>query len=392
MSHIQSLYIHFPYCRHLCNFCDFYKMKWDTHQDDQSAEQFSKFHHSIQKSWEHLAPFFQQHPFCLGPLETFYIGGGTPSLWNEEGVLFLKQFFQDLGLTFSPHYEWTLEVDPYQWSKKILQQWVAAGVNRFSVGIQSMNPQVLKKLDRQQSLEEQYELLAFCRDIGINYSVDFILGAPYHERDIRQEIEQIALFRPRHYSFYLLSVGKGYPLHQHLPDDEVTADEYLTAISCLKKFHIYQYEVSNFAFPGYESRHNWAYWRQKPVLALGASGSGFMPLKDNKASRYRIKASSFMPEWDHLGPAERKLETLYLSLRTIQGLNPSILFDIFAYHPSKEESIQIETLFRGWLSEGLIKGKNGGKVGYPVVLSEKGLLILDTLIHQFIRVCPHFFQ
>lgn len=205
---VSSIYLHFPYCKHLCNYCDFYKLKLD---DDKRQIKFAQLEKYLNQSFGVLLDTLAQKGSSITTLETIYFGGGTPSLWGAEGIEYIKKLLVKHNLTLEQNYEWTLEVNPGATSREELTQWQKLGVNRFSFGVQTLNPQIFPLMDRSHSLDKVYELFDSLSDMKVNFSVDFMLGLPQSDtfnRSIEVELDKILSYNPSHISLYFLTVPK----------------------------------------------------------------------------------------------------------------------------------------------------------------------------------------
>lgn len=365
MTQVSSLYLHVPFCRHLCNYCDFYKIRLET-----PNQQFEDFHRFLDLSFKRHEELMKEQGISWSPLETIYLGGGTPSLWGARGASFLQDYLSTL--TRANKVEFTMEVDPGTWSKEMISDWQAIGMNRISVGSQTLDPQFLKIMDRDHSLQETFELLDFCQQRDLNFSLDFLLGLPFsHEksRNIEKELEQLMGFRPKHVSLYILNARSKYPHATALPDDEFIREEYLKVSEILRSLGFNHYEVSNFALPGFESKHNLKYWRSESVAAFGPTGTGMFIQGPGKAIRYKWKVTRPDFELESLGPSELGLEHTYLSLRTSEGWVPPILTE------------QLIVLFERWNSF-----QYGNWDGIRMKLNSLGFLMLDSLMDDLFRV------
>lgn len=362
---MKYLYLHFPFCRHLCNYCDFYK------KIPQSSAELDSFHEYLTKSWIKLSEMAEIKNESFLKLESLYIGGGTPSLWGETGAHFLQKFMIDRGIERDSDCEWTLEVNPGSWTKLGLEAWRSAGVNRFSLGIQALDQRFLKILDRVHSLDEVYETLTYFGEENLNFSVDFMLGLPNSklwERSIEKELNEILKFNPKHISLYILTVPSHYRHYDELPDEEWIEKEYLLVANFLRQHGFEHYEVSNFAKPGFESRHNLAYWRNETVGALGPSATGYFA-----ESGFRYKWMTTKPEFvpEQLTSAERELEKIYMRLRTSLGLNLKESY-------SSLDEARLRQLIDQWTDKGLAV-ETGPFVVRP---TSKGFLLLDSLMND----------
>ncbi len=364
MKKIESLYIHFPFCKHLCNYCDFYKKVSNAREQDLEA-----FHSYLQSSYEAHEKLMKENGYSWGPLKTLYLGGGTPSLWGMEGKNFIEKFFEKNNIQLDQDCEFTMEVNPGRWEEDILNSWEKIGVNRYSLGIQSLNPSLSKYLDRVHSISDVYDTLNFFSKKKANYSVDFMLGLPFSEqenRDVVQELNEVLKYSPQHFSVYILTVKDNYPHFAKLPGDEVIESEYLKVSNFLQNHGFSHYEVSNFALPEKESRHNLRYWHSMTVGALGPSATGFM--REAKL-RYKWKPNSPVPELEKLTNEEFALEEIYMCIRSSAGL-PIKYF--------KEEAHKFEAIYESWVMRDLAKVDQR----QHVILTAKGYLILDSLIGE----------
>ena len=363
VNKVESLYIHFPFCRHLCNYCDFYK-KIPT-----SPEDISPFESSLRSGLDiHKEIFGKKHEW--GELETLYIGGGTPSLWGARGANFLKELFDEEGIKLKKGGEFTLEVNPGTWNEEGLRAWQEFGVNRFSLGVQALRTDYLKILDRVHSLEDVYETLSYFNENNLHFSVDFMLGLPWSqskERNVIEELDEILKFNPEHLSLYILTAKGGYPYKSELPDDSYLEKEFLKVSDRLTSEGFEHYEVSNFAKKGKASEHNLRYWRCESVAALGASAVGFL---NGRNLRYKWKVDGQRYTEELLSEEELLLEKIYMGLRISQGIAPIDLFD------EKYEK-EVSQLIKRWSIEGLGSGDWN-----HFSLNSKGFLILDTLVNK----------
>lgn len=367
MTHVSSLYIHVPFCRHLCNYCDFYKKKFDT-----ASSQILDFNHLLSSSFERHEKLMLDNSVTWSPLESVYLGGGTPSLWGTLGADFFKNnLLKKLSLTSDA--EFTMEVDPGTWSDQMIKSWQELGLNRISIGTQSLNSDFLKIMDRDHSLEESHALLKYCQTQKWNFSLDFLLGIPFSrekKRQIKDELDALLGYGPKHISLYILNARSKYPHIQNMPDDEFIREEYLFVSEYLKSHGFNHYEVSNFALPGYESLHNKKYWQSESVAALGPTGTGLFAFSETSALRYKWKVSGPEVELEKLGFDELNLERTYLSLRTSVG-----------WLPSEIERVKYEGIFARWQSQSY-----GVWDGAKIKLNSLGFLILDSLMDDLFRV------
>jgi oxygen-independent coproporphyrinogen-3 oxidase len=365
MTQVSGLYLHVPFCKHLCNYCDFYKQKLDHERN-----QIEDFHQFLLRSWDRHETLMQEQHVSWAPLDSIYLGGGTPSLWGTRGAdFFRKNILSKLQIN-NP--EFTMEVDPGTWTEDMIGSWKQIGLNRISIGTQSLDPKFLKIMDRIHSLEETHSLLDFCQREKLNFSLDFLLGIPHSKkvtRNIIGELDQLLEYGPKHVSLYILNARSKYPLIEEIPDDEYIREEYLMVSDYLKSKGFQHYEVSNFALPGYESKHNQKYWKGESTAALGPTGAGYFSLDENHAFRYVWKVSSADIQPEKLGNRELALERTYLGLRTSEGWKP------------ESSSDQQRDIFEEWTQKGY-----GQWNGQKMVLSSLGFVMLDSLMDDLFRL------
>lgn len=362
MTQVSSLYLHIPFCKHLCNYCDFFKKKYES-----GSTQIEDFHQSLVSAWENHEKIFEEHGYSFSNLETLYFGGGTPSLWGEKGAKFFEEFYLK-RLQLKPECEFTMEVDPGTWTPEMIEAWKKLGLNRISVGTQALHPEFLKIMDRDHSIEESLNLLQYCHDNNWNFSLDFLLGIPFsreRNRDIKSELDLLLSYNPKHISLYILNARSKYPHISHMPDDEFIREEYLFVSEYLQSKGFHHYEVSNFALPGFESLHNQKYWESKSVAAFGPTGTGYL----DKGVRYKWKVSAPQAEIEILNKNERELERTYLELRTSKGWKP------------EAENDALLSLFSQWDN----KGYGTWSLG-RMKLNSLGFLMLDSLMDDLFRL------
>lgn len=363
---INSLYLHVPFCKHLCNYCDFYKKKLTSNDD------FSGFEKHLLESFEALKKFLDQNEIEVDSLETLYLGGGTPSLWGSRGASFLEKHILS-SWPLKKGAEFTIEVDPDSYLKEDLVRFKEIGVNRFSAGMQSFDDTYLKILDRQHSKSQCEKLFKDLNDLGVDFTTDFLIGVPHSEkkRDLLKELSEVLNFNPVHMSLYILSTRANYPHKNNLPSDEWIEEEYLSVSEFLKTHGFEHYEISNFAKDLKYSKHNLAYWDHKSVLALGPNATGLIHLKD-QVLRYQWKSSS--PTWTEeiLDEEALNLEEIFLGLRTKWGIsvlehfkNPSSYFSLF---------------------ESLVKRELAHFDGENLSLTPRGYLLQDSIMDEMFRV------
>jgi len=317
-----GIYIHIPFCRSKCDYCDFYSLagRQDRMDDYQKAL---------------LAHIAETAPLAKGiPVDTIYFGGGTPSFYGEKRLRELlgaiqKQFDVDKNA------EITTEANPDSVDLKMLRRLRKAGFNRLSMGMQSACPEELEAIHRPHTVKQVDEAVAAAKKAKFkNLSLDLIYGLPGQtEESWRATVEHALSLIPQHLSCYGLKVEEGTPLAQRvaagevLPDDDMQADLYLWTVGRLERAGYPQYEISNFAKPGYESRHNLRYWLTKPYIGFGPGAHS-----DFGGRRYSftrdlegyidgvLKGGNIIDSEELIPQRERGGEYLMLRLRTARGI------------------------------------------------------------------------
>ena len=262
-----GLYLHIPFCRRKCPYCDFYSVSGDTAAFDAYTEALCR---RIRSYAEKLSM----------PADTLYLGGGTPSILGAERLVRLaavaRKYF---GLN---HAEITLEVNPEKQDIDFAAL-RKGGFNRISIGLQSANDNELRQLGRLHDVQQAVRCIAQAKAAGFtNLSLDLMIATPEQTKDsLRRSIDFCAEQGAAHISAYLLKVEPNTPYARRrdtafLCDDERQAELYLLAVEQLKSYGYRQYEISNFAKEGFEGRHNLKYWHDEEYLGLGPSAHSFI--------------------------------------------------------------------------------------------------------------------
>lgn len=368
MKEIKSLYIHFPFCKEICNYCDFYKRRVT------SSDDFANFEESLEKGAKKFIELLDKHQMKMGILETLYIGGGTPSMWGERGIKFLTSLFEQYGWELDKDGEHTLEVNPEIDDIHELDLWRDWGINRFSVGVQSCDDEVLQRLNRTHSFADIQSSLKYISDSGVNFSLDLMLNLPsIKKRDIDAEIDQLLSFNPHHLSVYMMTVGNKYPHLSMMPSEDKLESEYLQTAKILQSKGYSHYEVSNFAKPGFESQHNLRYWSAKNVGALGTSATGFFLAHDGTGIRFKWLVSRDDYTVETLSTKELELEKLYLALRTNRGV--------------KDDELKARLGEKNFKKFKALLVSNSYLVKPELIqLNSKGFLVLDSIMDEIFKL------
>lgn len=265
-----GLYIHIPFCEKKCEYCDFYSFKCP------SAELAKSYVSALRIQMEDYKKDAADYE-----ADTVYIGGGTPSTLP---IPQLKKILSTARRSFdiTEDAEITMEVNPGTVDGTSLKKYRRMGINRLSIGVQSANDKELASLGRIHTFDAARECFAEAREAGFtNISVDLMYGIPHQTKNSFMEtLDRVVSLGPEHISVYGLKIEEGTPFAEKrdslpLPDEDSEYEMYLTAISFLEERGYEHYEISNFARPGYRSRHNMKYWNSDEYLGFGASAHSY---------------------------------------------------------------------------------------------------------------------
>lgn len=375
MSGPRSIYLHWPFCPYKCHFCPFVALA--------SHDQFMERYHNALIT--EIKKFSANFATTRIPLDTIYMGGGTPSTYPDHLLL---DTFGILGkaFDFDHNCEITIEVNPGTVRKEQLKLWKEIGINRLSIGVQSTKDQVLKKLNRHQSAAQVREVLDFAHEHFENLSVDFILGLPDVSLEEWKELLHEAVRWPiKHISVYFLMVHEDTPLYfgvkkkaVTLPCDDEVVDAYYWTVEFLALHGFEQYEISNFARAGYQSKHNSMYWDRKPYKAFGIGAcefdgeARFQNQKNLKQYMEAIEKGEGVTIFcETLTPEQVYLEKIMLGLRRAQGVTFHALVDGL----TEQQKVLIQSKIT-WLQEhDFIANKNEA-----LVLTPKGLAVENDIV------------
>ena len=318
-----GLYIHVPFCRSKCQYCDFYSLAT---KDDKLIDGYLDAVCDHIKEAGELAPGYR--------VDSVYFGGGTPTFFGADGMAVILTTIRR-NFDVANDAEITFEANPDSVSDRLLHRLRAEGFNRVSLGIQSDDEEMLKKLGRPHTYAQAVTAYHRIRKAGFrNVSVDLMYGLPgqdiYHWQ---QTLDNVLRLLPEHVSCYALKVEEGTPFAQmeealNLPDADAVADMYLAAVETLRGRGYKQYEISNFCRKGQVSRHNMKYWLGGEYLGFGPAASSdfagkrFTLKRDLQAYITGIRdGGNIMEEMEEIPMRERAGEYLMLRLRTSQGID-----------------------------------------------------------------------
>ena len=318
-----GIYIHVPFCRSKCQYCDFYSL---TEKDDRLLEDY------MDAVCEHIKETGLRSPGYQ--VDTIYFGGGTPSFFGADGMAaILTAIRRSFDVALSA--EITFEANPDSVNPKLLRRLRGEGFNRVSLGIQTDDDRLLKQLGRPHNYEQAVQAVEKIRQAGFkNLSVDLMYGLPGQTLEgWIKTLKRVMDLKPEHISCYGLKVEEGTPLYAcqdslNLPDDDVQADMYLQAVDLLRTKAYRQYEISKFARRGYESKHNVKYWTGGEYLGFGPdassdfAGKRFKIIRDLRGYIEGIQdRGAVLEEVEEVPVRERAGEYLMLRLRTVNGID-----------------------------------------------------------------------
>lgn len=351
-----GIYIHIPFCKQKCFYCDFCSFA----NKNEMQEKYVEAVINEIKNITHKEKY---------TVTTIYFGGGTPSILNPE---YIKNILQEIESSFKilDDAEITIEINPGTVNEEKLKKYKEYGINRLSIGLQSANDKILKKIGRIHDYKQFEETFFYARKCGFkNINVDLMIGLPTQTiEDVKQTLEKIIQKNPEHISVYSLIIEEGTIIEKlinenklQLPDEETERIMYWTVVNELKENGYNQYEISNFSKKTHESKHNTNCWKQKQYIGLGTSAHSYLNKKrysnTNNIEEYikNIQENNISKNITiHEEQTEESTmnEYMLLGLRMIQGINinefkqkfktdPTIKYKKILEKLQKENLIQI---------------------------------------------------
>ena len=272
MNAVRAAYIHIPFCSHICYYCDFNKVFIEGQPVDEYVDLLVR----------EMQLRAEAHP--ISPLETLYIGGGTPSTLTPKQLATLFEGIHRY-LPLEKNCEFSMELNPDDGQMERLEVMKEYGVNRISMGVQSFNDELLKKIGRKHSKKTVLQTIGNARKLGFeNISIDLIFRLPQQTiQDFEDSLKIAMELDLPHYSIYSLILEQKtvfYNLMRQgklpLPSQDEEADMFQLAMDSMESFGRHHYEISNYALPGFESRHNLHYWKADEYLGFGAGAHGYL--------------------------------------------------------------------------------------------------------------------
>lgn len=354
---MKSLYVHIPFCKQKCYYCDF--------------NSYSNKENLIEEYIIALKNEIQSYSF--NEYKTIYFGGGTPSYIDEKYILDVLK-----TLNCKNAQEITIEVNPGTVTKEKLKCYLENGINRLSIGLQATQNDILKNIGRIHTLEEFEKTYQNARSVGFkNISVDLMFGLPNQTLDnVKESLEYIVKLNPEHISCYSLIVHNN--IFKNLPNDEEERGMYYKIVKTLKEVGYIHYEISNFAKPTFESKHNLVYWNQGEYVGVGAGASSYID-----KTRYTNVCSIFkyienfqnrtIEEVQDKEAQER--EYIILKTRLIDGLEIEEMNQKFGIDVCEKYKTQLDKMIKYELLE-----KENGRIK----LTSKGLDLANVVWEEFV--------
>jgi len=370
---VASIYIHIPFCQRICSYCDFPKRVSKT-------SEINLYLDALKKEVDMR--------MVDEPIDTVYLGGGTPSLLDINQLGQLEMILS--GYTFSEDYEFTIECNPEHINEEKIRFYKKIGINRISLGVQTFDERLLKLLNRGHTKEMIYTAIALLRKHDINnISMDLMFAIPFQTiQNIHEDLAHIKTLNVPHISYYSLILEEKTVFEQwlseskiQLVENEVEANMYELTLDALKDLGYTHYEISNYAKKGFQSKHNLVYWNNESYYGFGMGASGYINhfryYNENKVNRYieKVNENKFpIKNQDLIDRKEEIKEAFLLGLRLIDGLsinevNTRYQIDILDYF--KEE-------FTNLVNKGYIE------INDRIKLTHKGLFYGNDVFQVFI--------
>ena len=367
-----GLYLHIPFCKSKCLYCDF--CSFPRPKEEQTETYVNALCHDLERRSSDCAEY---------EVDTVYVGGGTPTLLTAEQ---LERIMDTLTRCYhlSTNAEITAECNPATADRDLFLRMRRAGWNRLSIGLQSAQEKELRALGRLHSLEQFYETWAAACSAGFsNLSADVMFGIPHQtEESFADTLEKVLACHPMHLSAYALTVETGTPFGKRgeaaldLPSEDGVREMYLNMTKCLASAGLAQYEISNFARRGYESRHNLKYWNTDAYLGFGiAAYSDFGGLRfgNSRDLEAYLRGEDITAEREMPDKTERMNEYIMLRMRLTAGLSIKEMEKRFGADAAKRTSDAL----RKYTVGGFVR-----KIDDGFAFTPEGMLVSNTILSE----------
>lgn len=341
LDKVSSLYIHIPFCLSKCKYCDFFSVPDSSYRNSIPQEYVS----ALVKELD-----FTLKKYHVSKLETVYIGGGTPSLLSKDQ---LEDIFKVIrsSVEFSETPEITIEMNPDDVTEDKLCFYKQIGINRISCGIQSLEDSVLGYMSRRANCEMNLKALNLLSHWYGKFSIDLICGLPYEtENSFLKGLETVISFNPDHISMYSLTIEDETPLGKLVLNGEIEIDYdssdliWLKARDYLEETGYFQYEVSNFAKPNFECKHNLVYWNHESYLGVGCGATGTIYAENGEGNRVKNENQlhDYIRFWSN--PFDEAAREKFYSVETIDI--DSSIFEFFMMGLRKLSGVKESDFYR----------------------------------------------
>ncbi len=372
-----GLYLHIPFCRSKCPYCDFCSFP---RPDPQVMRDYVTCLIRSVEQWGEK---------CDGrAVDTVYFGGGTPTLLSESDAERLT------AAVFSVFHvqkdaEVTLECNPATVSRETLAVWKNGGVNRVSMGAQSAHPQELKALGRLHTWQDVCHTVEMVRSVGVdNLNLDFMMGIPHQTPDsLLDTLRQAIDLSPQHLSAYCLMLEEGTPFARRgatalgLPDEDGVADLYELASAYIRSRGYEHYEISNYAKDGYRSRHNLHTWQGREYVGMGVAAHGYVDgvrYGNSRDIKAFLEGMDITETQRRVSAEDEAEEAIMLGLRLSDGID----FDVLAHRYALTLTEELRELCDALSKQGLINRRD-----QKISLTEKGFLVSNQVIGALLECC-----
>lgn len=376
-----SIYVHIPFCKSKCNYCAFVSM---VGTEDDKKRYFGNLLNEIKLQSSKYSSYYS--------VSSIYIGGGTPSCLDNFYIRdLLSCIYRNFAVKNSA--EITIEINPNSVDKAKIREYILSGVNRFSIGLQSISPKVLKNMGRTHTVDDFTKTIGYIKEDGIkNISADLIIGYPGQKLiDVKEAVAFLLKNNIPHISAYMLSVEDNTKLKTlvdngstGLPEEDLVIDMYNYIYDTLKKHGYERYEFSNFAKPTFESVHNKTYWNRRDYLGIGLAAHSYIEgtrfANTENIAEYVAKLETMLEIpialSKNLSIDEQKEEAVMLSLRTANGLDLDQYKAEFGENFLAKNKDKIAMLIK---EKYLILTKDN-----KLCCTDKGFLVLNKIILELV--------
>ena len=359
-NNISSLYVHIPFCESICNYCDFPKLQYFRFLAEQYLDALEKEIKDVVKNKD---------------LETIYVGGGTPTVLEDDLFLKLLEMLKPYSLKVK---EYTFEANPESLNENKIKMMKEYGVNRVSIGVESTDNKILSLINRKHTFEDVQKCVENLKKYRLdNFNVDLILGLPNVTKGmLKNDLDNLLSLDPKHISTYSLTVHPNtmfYINKINEPEDDISRELYDLVHETLTKHGYIHYEVSNFAKEGYESKHNFVYWKNKRYYGVGLASAGYI---DNVRYKNTSNFDKYIKginekEEEYLSLKDEREYCLMLLLRTNQGIS----LKEYTQKYNKDLYLEKKKEIEEFISNGLLEIKDD-----RLVATYQGMMVLDQII------------